>query len=371
MRAQRIDQAGEPRSARIESVRALTALGVVAGHVYGASLFERGLELEGSAPRLVQGGVLTVYVFFALSGYLLYWPFAKRSLGGGPRIDLARYARNRALRILPLYFVAVAVYLLVIWKGGTGRQWLLFMTLSENFARDTAAQVVPVAWSLVVEVHFYLLLPFLALFIGRVSHGSLRRAAAAILGLGALSFALRFPTLYAAADPNPILRYSLPSCFMFFAAGMLLAPLRLALERRRPPFLDGVLGEPALWLAGALFLFAGAALGGYRGFLLAPAGALAVGACVLPLRPSRALDALAWRPLALLGVASYSLFLWHPLMSHLTRRWFDLEGPWSLAAAVVPASIAAAALSYALIERPFLRLRRRWTRAPAPAATAT
>ena len=371
MRAQRIDQAGEPRSARIESLRALTALGVVAGHVYGASLLERGLELEGVVPRLVQGGVLTVYVFFALSGYLLYWPFAKRSLDGGPRIDLARYARNRALRILPLYFVAVAVYLLVLWKGGTGRQWLLFMTLSENFAADTAARFIPVAWSLVVEVHFYILLPFLALFIDRLSQGSLRRAAAVILGLGALSFALRFPTLYAAGSPSAILRYSLPSCFMFFAGGMVLAPLRLELERKRPRFLDGVLGEPALWLATAAFLFAVAAVGRYRGYLLAPAGALAVGACVLPLRPSRALDALAWRPLALLGVASYSLYLWHPVVSYLSRKWFHLEGPWSLAAVVVPASIAVAALSYALIERPFLRLRRRWTRAPAPAATAT
>ena len=63
----------------------------------------------------------------------------------------------------------MAVYLLVLQDGGTARQWLLFTTLSENFAADTAAQVVPVAWSLVVEVHFYLLLPLLALLVDRVA----------------------------------------------------------------------------------------------------------------------------------------------------------------------------------------------------------
>jgi peptidoglycan/LPS O-acetylase OafA/YrhL len=282
---------------------------------------------------------------------------------------LSRYARNRALRILPVYFAAVPVYLLVLQGGGTPRQWLLFSTLSENFAADTAAQVIPVAWSLVVEIHFYLLLPLIALLVNRVAAGSPRRAVVVILGLAAASFALRYPTLYRAADPDPVLRYSLPSCFMFFAAGMVLAPLRVALERRRPAALDGPLGEPGLWLGAAAALFAVAALRGHSGWLLAPAGSLAVGACVLPLRPSPALRALSWRPLALLGVASYSLYMWHPLVSNLVRRALDLESPWALAAAIVPASIAVAFLSYWAIERPFLLMRRRWTRGADPVAT--
>ena len=371
MRAEeRVDQAGESRSARVESLRALTALGVLAGHVYGASLLVRGVETPSRLGALVQGGVLTVYVFFALSGYLLYWPFARRSLAAGRPVDLGRYARNRALRILPLYVAAVPVYLIVLQGGGTLHQWLLFSTLSENFAADTAAQVIPVAWSLVVEVHFYLLLPLIALLVDRVSAGSLRRAVAVIVALAAASFALRYPTLYRAANPNPVLRYSLPSCFMFFAAGMVLAPLRLALERRRPPALDGALGEPGLWLGAAAVLFAVAALRGHSGWLLAPAGALAVGACVLPLRRSPVHQALGWRPLALLGVASYSLYIWHPLVNNLVRRALDLQSPGALAATVIPASIAVAFLSYAAIERPFLLLRRRWTRGANPVAAA-
>jgi peptidoglycan/LPS O-acetylase OafA/YrhL len=90
---------------------------------------------------------------------------------------------------------------------------------------------------------------------------------------------------------------------------------------------------------------------------------LMVGACVLPLRPGRLVRGLEWRWLAAIGVASYSLYMWHfPLVAHMTSSGHTLR----MFALLVPLSIAAAFASYHLIEAPFLRLRRRW----APSAPA-
>jgi peptidoglycan/LPS O-acetylase OafA/YrhL len=71
---------------------------------------------------------------------------------------------------------------------------------------------------------------------------------------------------------------------------------------------------------------------------------------------ARALD---WRPLALVGVASYSLYLWHlPILDALTKH--HGRGGTVLAIGVV-LSLVVAFASYWLIEAPFLRLRRRWS----------
>src|SRR3954454_1054035 len=106
--APQVDQAGERRSARIESLRALAALGVLVGHAYGwAHGF--GADIYSSyLGRVLLSGGFGVFLFFALSGYLLFLPFARQSYGSGGPISLRRYAINRALRVLPLYYVVIA-----------------------------------------------------------------------------------------------------------------------------------------------------------------------------------------------------------------------------------------------------------------------
>jgi peptidoglycan/LPS O-acetylase OafA/YrhL len=149
--------------------------------------------------------------------------------------------------------------------------------------------------------------------------------------------------------------------FFFFVPGMLLALLRCSWERQRPRWLDGPFGRANLWLAVAVAAWVFAVEDTHRIALCAPAAFLITGACVLPLRSGRLIDALGWRPLALIGIASYSLYLWHlPIIFWLVPD--TATDFWPLLGIALPLCLAAAALSYRLVESPFLRLRRRWSR---------
>ncbi|MHB1854715.1 MAG: hypothetical protein ACYCS2_06645, partial [Acidimicrobiales bacterium] len=70
-RAPEVNQAGELRSARVESLRAIAALAVLEGHVYGVSVGFGATAYRSWLHRALLGGGFGVYLFFSLSGYLL------------------------------------------------------------------------------------------------------------------------------------------------------------------------------------------------------------------------------------------------------------------------------------------------------------
>jgi peptidoglycan/LPS O-acetylase OafA/YrhL len=361
-----ITQAGEVRTSRLESLRALAALGVVAGHVFGqAHGYVPAATLATFGQRTLLGGGYGVYLFFALTGYLLFWPFVRHWFGDETAVDLKRYALNRALRILPLYWTAVVVLLVVQHNGGTFGQWWRFLTFSESFSSHTVITVDGPMWSLVVEVDFYLLLPLLAWLLAKASARSRLRAALMLIGLGVVSYFVRRHA-FTPTGPRILLEYSLPATFMYFVPGMLLALLRLQWEQHRPGWLRGLVGSGDLWLVLAVACTVWQFEDYSNLYAIAIASFLAVGACVLPLSRGRAVKALDWRPLAIIGVASYSLYIWHdPIVIWLSgRSWLPHAYHWQLLIAVV-VSVTVALLSYRLIEEPFLRLRRQWSQASA------
>ncbi|MEY2432912.1 MAG: hypothetical protein QOC92_2637 [Acidimicrobiaceae bacterium] len=359
-------QAGERRSARIESLRAIAALAVLTSHVwlyshnFGPSSFDSLLH------RAIAGGGFGVQLFFALSGFLIFRPFARRDFGGGARIDLWTYARNRALRILPLYWFAVVALLVFTQDGGSATQWWRFTLFAQGFSEKTAQAIDGPMWSVVVELHFYLLLPLLAWALAKVTRGQ-RRPAIAVLLLAALaSIVLR------RMDPDPQLvwAYSLPATFYGFVPGMVLALLQLEWEENRPRWLRGALSKPDVWLGAAAAVWV-TIFWTYDWSvpLVAVASFLTVGAVVLPLERGRLVRALDWRPLALVGVASYSLYIWHvPIIERLADRP-ALDSFPRLFAVALPLALLIAAVSYLIIERPALRSRRVWVNATAATAT--
>jgi peptidoglycan/LPS O-acetylase OafA/YrhL len=369
-----ITQAGERRSTRVESLRAVAAVSVLWDHAYvytfafGATL---AAQLHPSAfDRLMLGAHYAVFLFFALTGYLLFWPFAREHLGGGDSVDLGRYALNRAVRILPLYLAAVVILLLVKEGGGTAEQWWRFVTLSQNFSQSTVQTVDGPMWSLVVEVHFYVLLPFLAYLLATVANGSVRRCALALAAVAAVALYFRYAEFLVPRNPSDVWKFSLPVTFWFFIPGMALALVRLAWREGPPPRLTGWLARSDTWVAGGVALWIAVAVSGRvtkLDPLIGVAAFLVVGACVLPLRPGLATRALEWRPLAVLGVASYSLYIWHaPILDSLISHLHFTHSFGALMAVGLPLAAGVALLSYRLVEAPFLRLRRQWSRSAAP-----
>jgi peptidoglycan/LPS O-acetylase OafA/YrhL len=198
-------------------------------------------------------------------------------------------------------------------------------------------------WSLVVELQFYILLPFV-----------MRRWVIAPLAL--LSFGIWWHFVHEVGSSDLRWAWSLPSTFYVFALGMGLAMVTRRIGRGTQIAL--IAGSAPLWLLAADRLDWAQPLAGVGALMVV--AAIVLGPPLLELR---------W--LATLGIASYSLYLWHlPIVESLGPRT-DARGPELLLvslAVCVPIALA----SYALIERPFLRLRRRWTvLSPLPVAATT
>jgi len=372
----RIDQAGERRSARVESLRALAALAVFFGHVFSLSFGARPGVFDGTKNRLLVGGGLGVFLFFTLSGYLLFLPFLRAQVGRRPAVALKDYARNRVLRILPLYVVVVTLLSIVRPFDGQQSQWWRYMLFVQNYSGTSPTFPDTPVWSLQVEAHYYVLLPLLAWILARVTRGSLRWTAVVLLAAAAISYKLRAHGVVT-GDSLGVLYglYSLPGLMYLFISGMLLAVLRVATDRKRPAWADRpMVGSSGVWLLAGLACYVVIATKTqlFQTRLLPFAGFLVVGAAVLPLRGGLLVRLLDWRPLALVGLASYSFYLWHvPIIQMLTGTHavvrdgvFGLVGDGTdfkrtlLLAVVIVAPVTA--VSYVGIERPSLRLRKRW-----------
>jgi peptidoglycan/LPS O-acetylase OafA/YrhL len=344
---------GQPRFAHLDAVRALAALGIVGVHLAAFSEPAPAGVARAIAARLDVG----VAIFFCLSGFLLYRPYVATARTGQAATPIRVYARRRALRIVPAFWFALAV--LALWPGlnGTGGWWRYPLFL-QAYDSTTVLGGIPPAWTLCVEVTFYALLPIYALALRR-GRGRLgvELTTLAVLSLGTL--ALRTVLHHDGAEHT--IEQTLPGLFDWFAVGMALAALSVA----------GRLPQRGAWTwwAAAAALFAVVCVTGpprvaaesaYGGGAWMAKHLLyaAIAACVvLPAiagrghgGPRRILSA---RPLAWLGLVSYGIFLWHwPLLAAL--RDHGVQGWLGLAAIGVPVTVACAALSYYLVERPLL-----------------
>lgn len=154
----------EGRNFGLDLIRATAVLLVVVGHC--TVVFCSWNHIK-PPPALVYGSFVGVELFFVLSGFLV----------GGLAIDAAAWAapgtwfafmRRRWLRTLPLYYLWMAVLLLIwpplYWQPDAAAQRvraaLIFGSFMQNFAWPTASgNWFGVSWSLAVEEWFYLLLP--------------------------------------------------------------------------------------------------------------------------------------------------------------------------------------------------------------------
>ena len=151
----------------VDSMRGLAALAIVVYHgAYGAALLPD--PLEGVVRALIANLYVGVTVFFVISGFLLYRPFAAALFGDRPAVSVTGYAVRRVARIVPGYWVALTVVAVVLGLGYIfePKQALVYFGFGQLYRSETAFQGIGPAWSLCVEVAFYAALPLIAAAIG-------------------------------------------------------------------------------------------------------------------------------------------------------------------------------------------------------------
>ncbi len=335
----------------LDGVRAIAVLIVLVAHF--------GLA------HIIPGG-FGVTIFFFISGFLITrLLIAEREESGG--VQFGKFYARRALRLLPALFAFLAITTLMFLPFGVSPTPLEAFSaafyLHNYFSLATAhAGVVSHMpwghlWSLAVEEHFYIFYPLLFAALPKRSH---MLAALSFIIIGCLAwrlfaiFGLHFPLDY----PYKASDARLDS----IGWGCLLAVM-----------LDGAAKDS--WLKKLIglgpTLFAGALLA--ASFLLRSdefretirysmqGAAMFVGILNLfvwrPLSYGTAFLEVA--PLRFIGRLSYSLYLWHMPIADYLGHTFKGAGPIHMVLGFA-ASFVAACLSYYLIERPFLGLRRKF-----------
>jgi peptidoglycan/LPS O-acetylase OafA/YrhL len=389
---------GNPRFPLVDSLRAIAVLAVVTFHV---------TSITGDVNKHIIGDVFAVLgnqglvLFFAISGFLLYRPFVAARVAGRKRPSLARYARRRVLRIVPAYWTALT--LLAIFPGIVGvfsGDWWRYYFFLQLYSNRTLGRGIPVAWTLCVEVSFYLALPLWATFVSRLRPTRDPRAwFRAELGALALLAAFGIVVQLAASRQtvSQLVANSLLGECTWFALGMALAVVTVKTQscQRRSWAMRIVVERPGLCWIGAAGCLAGLAAvlhpggllnivltlstkqplartlagialtAGLIGLLMAPAVLGGEAADRLPRRVLRA------RVLAWLGLISYGIYLWHLTIAELLGNADDTQhfsaSGLGLVASVhhattpilmfltIAVAVAVASASYYLVELPFLR----------------
>lgn len=386
------------RLAGIDGLRGLAAISIIIYHVWRYGSPDGRVELGAFSRFVIPHLPAGVVLFFTLSGFLLYRPLAAAVLRGTPRPDLREYLRGRALRILPAYWAILLATCVVLpaslirtpssdlTLGTLAREPGLLarnILLLQNYFPDAFDTGIGPAWTLAIEVVFYLSLPALgwlaAACAGNV-HSDRRITLAALVPVALLlatGVAHKAAAAYL-ASPDGYLDMMLKRSFWYradlFAFGMALAVLHVRVE-------DGRVGLPrwslrattaafgfvvvsTVALADRGLLWRWPAINPYETLqMLAAVLLLALVVLPYPSRrtPSAFCRALETRPLVWAGLISYSLYLWHePLIRWLELHRFTLAGSggyWFNLGVVLVISGLLSALTYHYVERPALAVK--------------
>jgi peptidoglycan/LPS O-acetylase OafA/YrhL len=400
----------------LDGVRGIAVLMVIVFHVNrvtGDNLWNQAANPLASS--ISTAGGIGVTLFFVLSGFLLFMPFAKALLYK-TNWPLARvFYMRRVLRILPAYYVSLFLIILFQHPEYLHRDHLknlaLFLTFFMDSSRTTFRQLNGPYWTLATEWQFYMLLPLIALGIALVvSRVPIKRRLPAVtfclLGIIAWGLFIRYWGLYYLKYPSqtflvPRSELNDGMFFLFgitgkytedFAIGMFIS---LCYIYSQHPTTDGKIARrwqrlsPWMW-AGGILIVVFNAMWHFKDFYVTTSWpfltslmpefdwlnemilAIGFGACIAAiLYGSASLKSIFnWPLLRWVGLISFSLYIWHlpllvlfqsyvmPLLQglHLNRyATYSLYWLWVLVV-IVPFSF----LSYLIVEKPWMKLGDHW-----------
>jgi peptidoglycan/LPS O-acetylase OafA/YrhL len=304
------------------------------------------------------GGGVGVYLFFAISGFILPLPFAVKRLADKPMGSLKVYFMRRLTRLEPPYIlvlVLLAVSALVLHKM-SGHETLGYfftgITYSSTLVYKHFNQLNPVIWSLEVEIQFYIIAPFITYFIFGLKGFWTRNLV--IAGIILTIVAIQERT--GISNGFNVLRYTILGQLQYFLVGIMMVNLYLEhrLEKSRYTLLWSILAVVALfsmidyrWVTGYVkticfvitlaVLFTGAfRSGAFNRFMKRP-WIMAIGGMCYSIY------------LLHLAIAQASIELLHKINPHAQNSvlWFTVYALFFLASLVIVVPIF-----YLLVEKP-------------------
>lgn len=371
--------AGRPvagsRLAGFDCLRAVAALSILTYHAVLFTPAFAGTIFWKVLLQLRSG----VWVFFVVSGFLLYRPHVAAHRGARPAPDLRRYALSRALRIFPAYIAALVILTFIVQETDLRSPGRFFIQLGlvQSYDLSVIRQSFPlnITWSLATEMSFYVFLPLYALAVVAAS----RRFGVLRAEVGGLAIMVVTGVVWQIVTQGDVLQSLwLPNFFPVFAVGMGLAVAVQHLPAGAVPRLRSFarLGTVCWLLAFSVLAVKGLVFPGDFGFAQGHAAfpqlffTTFAFLLVLPFVLGDGGTSLVhWlaetRVMIFLGTISYGIFLWHqPVINWIKFNWVTSHGwvaqhpltTWLFAIAV---TVPIATVSWYVVERPAMRLKER------------
>jgi peptidoglycan/LPS O-acetylase OafA/YrhL len=304
--------------------------------------------------RLLGHGGYGVELFFAISGFILAWPFARQHLLSSQKVNLRSYFLRRITRLEPPYILALLIRAALLLATGIHEARFILVHLIasifyiHNIVFGIASRIEAVSWTLEIEVQFYCLAPLLTL-IYKIPKAWIRRAILICAITSATPLQRAFLPGWYGPQNAGALNLSILAAIQFFLVGLFVADL----------YVDGWSRIPQTWrwdlLSIPLWLLM---------FWLQPHAFRFLGPLILPILFVGAFKGifvpriLRNPVISTIGGMCYSIYLTHRttiLVLQLLLARFHLHLLIWLTASLILgtlASIAVGAAYFRLIERP-------------------
>jgi len=344
---------------KLNGLRALSAFIVVAYH-YGFGV-PAGF------------GVLS---FFVMSGFLITWLLLKERDQTGA-ISLRAFYWRRALRIFPAFYVYWTSVVILLTAAGVRiiwpQAWASFFYVANYYQglNGYPSSAFSHTWSLAIEEQFYLLWPAAFLLLGKRPRVMFAGVVGAIFAINAYRI-----TLHSVGVPEEYIYTAFETRLDHLLVGCAIA---VALRHQIGVGVWKVVGRaeslPVIVALLVVSIVSGNTYGiPYRntiGFAIDP---VLIGLLLVRLlsRNDRVTSWMDSRPVVYLGTISYSTYLYQQLVLWPAGKLLRLAGAPEAVSFIVCTLVVwiAAALSYEVVERPFLRLKRLWATPAAPVPLA-
>lgn len=316
--------------------------------------------ITGFIYRWINSGATGVSLFLVLSGFI----FCVISDAGKKHIEYKQFITNRVLRIFPLvifvFFIAVTIHGPVVSIGDILR--LILLQFNTGFSASEWMGKEPILvpmWTLAVEFQFYLIFPFIALFIGRYG---IKYA----FNMLAMMIIIKFMVINSYGDSTYHELYkSLVGRLDQFFIGIISGYIYLANKDKQLSFV------PAM----VMFIVSVFAISWYTvsqkssfvifNFSLTIEAILwsflTYSYIILPIKLPRIID----KSFSYLGALSFSIYLMHIPVGRFIQKtigylFVGVNPAVATALIILPAIVVVSVMTFTLIEKPFINLRKNY-----------